>query len=69
MDQKGLSQAIWACLTCDLTAKNGYCEVCAMTCHSGHELAFVGMKVAVCACGARGAKTCLCDRTTDYEQL
>ena len=33
-----VQQMYYGCKTCKISVEDGFCEVCAKTCHSGHEL-------------------------------
>lgn len=44
-------QRLYHCLTCGLTAENqGICEACAIHCHLGHKVEYIGMCEFACEC-------------------
>lgn len=56
----GSNQPWYHCKTCNLTESNGMCKACAIQCHYGHEIEFVGNKFMKCKC--RDTRTCHCDK-------
>jgi hypothetical protein len=54
-------QPIWDCTTCGLLGDHGCCEVCAMTCHSGHNIVFGKARSATCGCQTGRWGGCLCN--------
>jgi hypothetical protein len=62
-------QPIWDCKTCGLLRDHGCCEVCAMTCHSGHDIVFGGVRSAICGCKFGRWGGCLCDGASDVDHL
>ena len=48
------------CYTCGLVDSNGCCQVCAATCHAGHQLGEERLSNFFCDCGSRGPAFCQC---------
>ena len=46
------------CYTCNLVESNGCCQVCASTCHAGHQLGEERLSSFFCDCGSRGPAFC-----------
>ena len=46
------------CYTCNLIDSNGACQVCASTCHAGHDLGEERLSNFFCDCGSRGPSFC-----------
>lgn len=46
-----VKQNFFKCLTCNYSNDKGCCEICAKTCHLGHDLKYLGMIPSFCNCG------------------
>eukprot|EP00954_Amorphochlora_amoebiformis_P010745 838050-Amorphochlora_amoeboformis.AAC.1 len=59
------------CFTCGLTEDRGVCQICAETCHAGHDLSEEHYSSFFCDCGAEGRGRCqsLPDDTNTSERL
>ncbi len=47
---KMFKQKTYNCLDCKLTGRSLVCEACALNCHSGHKVKYLGEKFAYCDC-------------------
>ena len=46
-----MKQRLFHCKTCGITAQNqGICEACALQCHLGHNVVYIGVKEFTCEC-------------------
>ncbi|KAH0788076.1 Zinc finger in N-recognin family protein [Histomonas meleagridis] len=54
-----IKQPIYSCKTCGIVDDYGICEVCAKTCHEGHELVLISKDAyGYCDCGTFGECKC-----------
>jgi hypothetical protein len=60
MGNVSILQPLWDCKTCGLMGENGCCEVCAMTCHGGHEITFGEVQTGICGCQTQRPRGCFC---------
>ena len=49
-------QHMWQCATCGYTDDKYVCDMCAVNCHSGHQLTNAGTVTAFCSCGVECTK-------------
>ena len=64
--QKFVEQSFYKCLTCNYSSDEGCCEICAQTCHLGHDLIYLGKIPSFCDCGY-GYKNCKCVKKPNPE--
>eukprot|EP00466_Bigelowiella_natans_P009329 jgi/Bigna1/137334/aug1.38_g12042 len=57
-EKRHMPQIWMECFTCGLTNDRGVCQVCAETCHAGHDLSEEHYSSFFCDCGAEGPGRC-----------
>jgi hypothetical protein len=57
--QNYVMQCSWRCYTCGLVQDLGVCLACALTCHRGHDMVYVGCCECYCDCIDQDVTQCL----------
>lgn len=66
-----VEQPIFHCNTCGLNGRAGVCQVCARTCHQGHDIEFYARNSFYCDCAADprcGHRQVLQEKVMEKEQ-
>ena len=61
-----IKQKCYQCRTCQISGDNGFCEICAKTCHAGHDVYYVpGVELSFCDC----PMLCNCKRLPEIDEF